>query len=409
MKFSEIEIREQRYEKHLGEPGLYARVNPSGSISIYYKYSGDGMSSKLPLGKYPDLSQAEILKEYRKARGDVAKGLDPLYEKEQRKIEIRQERLARKNEVSVETAAAQWLIDRRHSIADRTLSGYRSSMKCHVSQSAIWKMPIKDVTYHDLVKIIEKIHDSKTPAAAGNVKRAISNLFNWSVKAGYLQYSVAAHLSPTSSDDPEHNEVPDRDRVLTDGEIRDLWHEMVDEPFGAPAKLVLLTGCRRPEIIGMHSSEIDGDWWTVPKKRIKTRRKKKQDFRVYLGPLARSLLTREEGFMFPSTRISGVHMDEKRMTDEFGRARAALGIPGGDEPDGIWLYDCRRTLRTRIEEQFAETMPYVGGLLLNHNRGKIDGIYNRYAYDSQKKKAMLWWDAELTRILGLGKVFKIAV
>ena len=75
---------------YLGETGLYARVNPTGSISIYYKYSVDGTRSKLPLGKYPDLSQAEILKEYRKARGDVAKGLDPLYEKEKRKQEIRQ-------------------------------------------------------------------------------------------------------------------------------------------------------------------------------------------------------------------------------------------------------------------------------------------------------------------------------
>ena len=57
MKFSEIEITEERYELYLGETGLYARVNPTGSISIYYKYSVDGTRSKLPLGKYPGRSR----------------------------------------------------------------------------------------------------------------------------------------------------------------------------------------------------------------------------------------------------------------------------------------------------------------------------------------------------------------
>ena len=406
MKFSEIEITEQRYELYLGETGLYARVNPTGSISIYYKYSVDGTRSKLPLGKYPDLSQAEILKEYRKARGDVAKGLDPLYEKEKRKQEIRQERLARKNEVTVATAAEQWLKDIQYQLARSTYSGYRSCMKCHVSQSPIWRMPIKDVTYQDLKAIIEKIHKTKTPAAAGNVKAAISALFTWSITAGYLQYSVAFALRRKSSDDIDHDEKPVRTRVLTNSEIKDLWFAFDDHPGSYAAKMVLLTGCRPKEIAKMHSKEIQGDWWTFPRGRSKTR---KSDFRVYLTPLARSLLKHEEGFMFPSTTKGNQSIGDRKGAEAFDRARELVGLPSADrhEPDGVRQYDFRRTLCTRVAEQFPDSN--IHDVLLSHSQPGTQAVYNQYKYDKQKQEALLWWDAELTRILGLGKVFKLAV
>jgi len=409
MNLKGLKPRHSRYDIGLKERGLYARVSPSGEITVLYKYSVDNDPKRLKLGKFPDLSEREIRKEYEKARGDVARGLDPAFERQKATQTRREEQRRQRAVVTVSIAAERWLRDIHHTLAKATLSGYRSCMKCHVSKSAIWDMPIRDVTYFDLVKIADDIHKNGTPAAAGNVKRAISNLFNWSRRAGYLEYSVAVHVSPTYSDDREHNELPERDRVLSDEEIRDIWDAMGNDPYGAPAKLVLLTGCRRKEISGMHCDEIHGDWWTIPKIRIKTRRKKKQDFRVYVTPTTRSLLRESQGFMFPSRKGGRKPIDPGRMTKAFTKATTSLGLPPGDQPGGAWLYDCRRTLRTRIEEQFAETMPYIGGLLLNHNRGKIDGIYNRYAYDEQKKKALLWWDEELNRILNGGDVIKFPV
>ncbi|MEA5114478.1 MAG: hypothetical protein VB050_10665 [Geobacteraceae bacterium] len=38
-------------------------------------------------------------------------------------------------------------------------------------------------------------------------------------------------------------------------------------------KLILITGQRPGEVCGLHKREIDGQWWSIPLERIKTREK----------------------------------------------------------------------------------------------------------------------------------------
>lgn len=81
-----------------------------------------------------------------------------------------------------------------------------------------------------------------------------------------------------------------RDRVLAPAEIKTVWTNidacnMTDEIRRA-IKLVLVTAQRPGEVIGMHSSEIEGVWWTIPKERSKNGR----EHRVYLTATELSLL-----------------------------------------------------------------------------------------------------------------------
>jgi integrase len=48
-----------------------------------------------------------------------------------------------------------------------------------------------------------------------------------------------------------------RERVLTDDELRQIWTALRDDHYGAIVKLLILTGCRREEIGGLHWSEVD--------------------------------------------------------------------------------------------------------------------------------------------------------
>ncbi|NEV00693.1 hypothetical protein [Bradyrhizobium uaiense] len=66
-----------------------------------------------------------------------------------------------------------------------------------------------------------------------------------------------------------------RDRVLSDEELRDVWAALdvvEDVPACYPrfVKSLLLTTTRRNEAALMHSSELDGDDWTIPADRYKT-------------------------------------------------------------------------------------------------------------------------------------------
>ena len=51
-------------------------------------------------------------------------------------------------------------------------------------------------------------------------------------------------------------------------------------------KLILVTAQRPGEVIGMHSSEIDGRWWTIPAERAKNGK----THRVYLTDTAVDLI-----------------------------------------------------------------------------------------------------------------------
>jgi|21_taG_2_1085346.scaffolds.fasta_scaffold00332_19 integrase len=387
----DIKPKQDRYEIKI-DRGLYARVSVSGTMSIVFKYQFNGRPRKLRIGRFPDMTQAQIQKRYFKVRGDVATGIDPWLLAEQAKEQDRKEELARASVVTVARAADAFLADVEFTVAKKTFQGYRSVLKCHIEPSKIWHLPIEEVTYFDLTEIIASIHAAKTPSAAGNTKRALSRLFNWCVMTGFLKYSVASHLHPQTSDDPVHNEKPTRTRTLSDREIRAVWHEL-EGPYGDAAKMVLLSGCRRPEIVGMHLDEIKDGWWTVPLARIKTRKKSKRDFRVFMTPSLKEVVSKKKGLIFESRTFKGQSFDEKRMSEEFKRAVDTLGI------EDLRLYDCRRTLRTRVEKEFARTMPYVGALLLNHAQDAISKVYNQYQYDAEKQEALLWWDGELRRII----------
>ena len=84
-----------------------------------------------------------------------------------------------------------------------------------------------------------------------------------------------------------------RDRVLNNAEIIALWRaaDVERSEFGAPLKLLLLTGSRLNQVTGMHRAEIsdDGATWTIPSSRTKNKR----THVVPLPPLARTLIERD--------------------------------------------------------------------------------------------------------------------
>ena len=93
-----------------------------------------------------------------------------------------------------------------------------------------------------------------------------------------------------------------RDRELTEKEIKHLWNA-IDEGGGSDGtkralKLILITGQRPGEVVGIHRREIEGKWWTIPWERIKTRKRRQEDHRVYLSPLALSLIGDGDGYIF---------------------------------------------------------------------------------------------------------------
>jgi len=96
-----------------------------------------------------------------------------------------------------------------------------------------------------------------------------------------------------------------KSRTLSEDEIRHFWEALAKAKGGADAKnalrLILLTGQRPSEVLGLHSDEIAGSWWTLPKARTKARHDKNRvDHTVFLVPEALELIGTKKGFIFES-------------------------------------------------------------------------------------------------------------
>ena len=179
-----------------------------------------------------------------------------------------------------------------------------------------------------------------------------------------------------------------RDRVLSDGELREIWNACQDDDYGRIVKLLLLTGQRRDEIAALEWSEIDLDaaLITLPKER--TKNKRAHD--VPLSDLALSILPsprhgRELVFGEGEGPFTGFSAAKRRLDERINAARA--------KPMPEWrLHDLRRTAATRLADLGVQ--PHIIEALLNHVSGHkagVAGIYNRAAYAPEKRAALTLW------------------
>jgi integrase len=112
---------------------------------------------------------------------------------------------------------------------------------------------------------------------ARHMRRAASAMFSWAAEAGrdYVTASPCVNLPPLDEEHP-------RDRVLSEHEIRTLWHglDREDMPWDRRTrlaiKLALVSMLRSSELLGIHRDELNMDNGTpsvdIPARRVKKRR-----------------------------------------------------------------------------------------------------------------------------------------
>jgi integrase len=216
----------------------------------------------------------------------------------------------------------------------------------------------------------------------------------------------------------------ERDRALSEDEIRTLWGNL-DKPEIAISpevrralKLVLVTAQRPGEVVGMHTDEIDGRWWTIPAGRAKNGRAQ----RVYLSEFALEIVgdTEGKGHIFPCPHV------KKKKAQPINRHALSKAIikncpsacvndckkcDNADcKADGNVLadknllgvvhftpHDLRRTAATFMAK--AGEMDEVIDAVLNHVKQGVIKVYNQYRYDREKQAALEAWERKLRQIV----------
>ena len=198
-------------------------------------------------------------------------------------------------------------------------------------------------------------YSTRAPGGANHALRLLRTILRHAVKCGHLEHDPTAGVRP--------NPRTPRTRFLSRAEISRLLQALADCELERPSRaaqaaiirLLLLTGCRRGEILNLRWEEVQGDTLRI--------RDSKTGFRVvYLNAGARHLLARQargdSPFVFPSPRDPTRPRYRELSLWPLVRRRAGL--------QDVRLHDCRHTFASQALLQ-GVPVPVVARLLGHRN------------------------------------------
>ena len=361
LSIEKLEPKAGRYE--IADPqqrSLRVVVHPTGakSFAVRYRFHGRPRKLTIPLG----VGLAAARKLAADALFEVAQGRDPAAVKQREREE---KRLAAGD--TLESICAEFF--RREGEKIRS-SRERQRILDRLVFPALGKRPIGDIRRKDVIRLLDAVEDTNGPAQADIVLSVLRRIMGWhAVRDESFRPPIIRGMKRHVS--------RDRDRILTDDELRAVWlaADSTEGPFGRYIQLLLLTGARRNEAAHLRWSEITDTTWCLPAARNKIKRDLVRPLSgpalVVLGKVPRIANT-DYVFSADGRRLGGL-----------GRRKAELDQISGTS--GWTLHDLRRTSRSLmsrvgVPSDHAERC-------LGHVIGGVQGVYDRHRYTDEMRVA----------------------
>jgi integrase len=362
--------------------GFGLMVTAAGHKSFVVQYRAGRRSRRMTIDGMLPLTEAK--REARKYLGEVAKGGDPVAE----------ERAARAaDEETLAKIADRYLVSR----AGRSLRSIdqRKRTLARLVLPKLGARQIETIKRSEVARLLDQIADQRGPRMAGNTAAILQILFHWWEK------QTDDFVSPMVRGMVVDGISTPRDRILTDSELRAFWRvaQAWSHPFARLMLFVLLTATRRNEAAGMTRSELEGDVWTIPSSRYKT----KVDHVVPLSRAARAVIDGcpvldKAGFVFTINGRKQLRAFARFKVEFDRRMRAELRQIDPDAEYKNWrIHDVRRTARTLMARAGVDAD--VAERCLGHVIRGVAGTYNRHSYEQEKARAFETLAAQIARIV----------
>ena len=369
-------------------PGFGVRLRAGGSRSYVVQYKVGAKNCRLPLGSVTTIDPGKARSTAKDLLAAIRLGRDPAAEKlEQR----------HRADETFGAFLPRYLARQRARLKPRTMLEIERFLSVYAKP---WHgRPVQEIDRRAVAIRLSDISEKHGPGAANRFRAAVSSYFNWLAREGIVESNVVSFTNKA----PEGG---NRERVLSDDEIAAIWRAAGDDQYGAIIRLLILTGARRDEIGHLRWSEIDLDDGTItlPGERTKNRR----EHRIPLAPLAVDILNaqprRLQSDEMPRDLVFGYR---ERGYSGWSKSRGELDARMKEAGTSIpewWLHDFRRTVSTTMHERLA-VQPHVVEAVLGHvtgHRSGVAGVYNKAAYDDQKRIALQKW-ADHVETLVTGK------
>ena len=382
----------------IGMPGFGMRVSPGGGKAFTFMYEYFGEKRRLTLGRYPRLSLADAREQAQAIAGNVVRGIDPRAEAMAEKAAVTFAELAdRYIELHAKPRKRSWKKD--DYIIKRDLLPKFGGRKARL------------ITRREVIAMLDRIVSRGSPVQANRTLAIMRKIYNWGMSRDLVKTNPCHGIERPAKE-------RERDRVLSDREIRILWHGVDTGPMLAGTalalKLQLVVAQRKGEVAGAAWSEFDlpARVWTIPNERAKSG----LSHRVPLSPLALDLLLSirnlngKSKWLFPARHGDGP-ISASALDHALRRGTSATRpVPKGKrriELDDVVPHDSRRTAGSIMASLGVPRL--VISKVLSHAEAGVTKIYDRHSYDDEKRSALETWGSHLESILSIDRTANATV
>jgi integrase len=354
--------------------GFGVKVTPRGARVYVLKYRAGRLQRWMTLGRHGEMTAEQARAKAVMLRGAIAGGVDPARDRNDGAAEPTVDNLA-------DRYLEQYAVPHKKT---RSVEEDKRNLKLHV-RPELGQMKVGGVSRQDILKLHHRLRT--TPVAANRVTALLSKMFSLAEEWG---------IRPEGSNPARHiKKFAERShkRFLSGGELQRLGKALTEaeaegeQPIGiAIIRLLVLTGCRRAEILTLRWSFVDFD-----RSCLRLPDSKTGDKVVRLGAPALDLLADlprfpHSPFMFPALRHTAPGGKRRVGAGHFvgierlwSRVRSRAGI--GD----IRLHDLRHTYASWAV-MGGMTLPMIGELL-GHRQPSTTARYTHLADDPLRAAA----------------------
>jgi integrase len=352
-------------------PSFGLVVTERGAKSYVVQYRSGRISRRYTINSVLGLEDAR--REARAVLGQVARGHDPV-------VERRRTSEASKN--TLRAVCERYLV--REGGKLRTTAKRQANLQ-RLVYPVLGDRQIDDIKRSDINALLDDIEDQRGAAMADQILATLRRICNWhAIRDDQFRTPFVRGMARRK---PEQRE---RDRILTDDELRAVWRtaEVFPSPWGQFIRFLLLTACRRTEASAMTWGELSNGNWTIPRERYKTNTEVKLPMsKVALSVLAE--IPRIEGCEFVFTT------DGRTPISGFSTFKLKFDIACSVKD---WrLHDLRRSARSLLSR--AGVNSDIAERCLGHALPGIRGVYDRHRYLDEMRHAFEVLSAQIQVVL----------
>lgn len=369
--------------------GFHIRIHPSGLKVFRLKYAAQGRQRVVKLGEYGRPWTAEAArKEGERLRGQICGGIDPLAQREEAEL-IRLE--ASRRAITVSALIERWLAEGRDAAPTKRERSWSTDASClrHHIAPLVGDVLVKDLTKGDVERVQRRVaagetaRDRKTgrkrgrsivrggPGIARRSLAALSSCLSWAIDQEIVEANVVSRVKKIPQGKKERFlSTAEAQRLLDTVEAMERQCRLADG-FADVIRLLLFTGARRNEIVGLEWSEVNlgRDLLVLPKLRSKTGERS-----ITLSRHAKAILSRrtQEGrFVFPSSK------DPSRPL--VGLSRAWQRVRKEANLDDVRIHDLRHSFASFAAARGASLI--MIGKALGHSQPSTTARYAHLSHD----------------------------